>query len=68
MPKYDELLCPRCNKETIHRIKNRFGVTKKGSRSSGAFLKYQAKHCLVCNLYWGYSKKEPKAERMVSLR
>lgn len=67
MAKYDELICPRCKKETLHRIKNKYG--SKGGKS---FLKYQAKHCLVCNHYWGYKERttrtERKKETIVSLR
>lgn len=64
MPKYGEFLCPKCNKETLHRVRNKYGTGDKGK----PFLKYQAKHCLVCNNYYGYSKESKRKETMISLR
>ena len=62
--KYDELRCPRCFKTTLHRVRRKYGVSNDGK----SFMKYEAKHCLVCNKYWGYSKKKDvvKAPRHIS--
>ena len=63
MSKYEDFLCPKCNKETLHRLRNKYGIGDKGK----GYLKYQAKHCLTCNHYHGYKRPEKK-ERMISLR
>jgi len=60
--KYDELKCPRCKRETVHRIRNKYGLGRDGK----SFLKYQSKHCLVCNKYWGYIEKKPRVKRHYS--
>jgi len=68
MSKYEDFLCPKCNKETLHRLKNKYGTGDKGK----SYLKYQARHCLVCNHYHGYKNDKTKGEKirgnMVSLR
>ena len=62
--KYEDFHCPRCRKDTLHRVKNKYGVASDGK----SFLKYQAKHCLVCNKYWGYSRDRKKAQKHVSFK
>lgn len=66
--KYEELICPNCRKETLHRVRNKYGLGDKGK----PYLKNQIKHCLTCNFYHGYKEKRTRAERkeetMVSLR
>lgn len=63
--KYKDLKCPKCNKETLHRTRRRMAPGRKGS---GAYEKYEAKHCLVCNHYWGYSKPKSRGATRISLR
>ena len=64
--KYDTIMCPKCRKETIHRTRRKYGMaSRKGGKES--FLKYEAKHCLVCNHYWGYSK-DKKEKRSIHIK
>lgn len=49
--KYDDFNCPRCRKMTLHKLRRKF---KAGRDGRGSVMLYEAKHCLVCNHYWGY--------------
>lgn len=44
---YEEALCKRCGRKTLHRVRRRCYVTKTGSGT-----KYESWHCLICNKYW----------------
>ena len=62
--KYRNEYCPRCHKETLHRIKTKYSPRQ----DRGAVIKRVSLHCMICNKYHTNIKRNVQTVKHISFR